>query len=214
MSKLNARNTFLLVLAACVLIALAWWSLYFQTRQQQIADLHSQLDSANQTLALYQQASAGLPALRTEVAGLQVKRDVFLQALPPRASIGTVVSAIRQNVASTGDDLQSVVIGNASPDSSLPAGVQPITLNLQVSGRFQPTFQLIRAMETMGRFSNLSSLNLTMPTADSLDPKLTSSMGVTIYTYDAAKAPATGSGAAGLPQAPAAPATETPGGIR
>ncbi len=203
--KLSPRDTFLLVLLLCILALVGWYFLYFQARQDQIVSLQQDLDTRSQQLTSYRSARARLPGLRSEIAGLQTERDTFLRALPPSANIGGVVSDIRQNVASAGGDLSGLSIAPGTA-TGLPAGVRPISLNVTVSGRFQPTFQIIRTLETMSRFSNVNSLALTLPAPDSLDPKLNTTMAMTIYTFDAAGAGTAPATPGAPPPAPAAPA--------
>jgi type IV pilus assembly protein PilO len=202
-AKLSPRDTLLIVLLLCVLAAVGWWFLYYQSREQVIADTQSQLDDSTTKLATYRAASAALPTLRTEVAGLQTQRDTFFQALPQTQNIGSVVADIQRNVDAVGGNLTNITesLGAAT---GLPAGVRPISLNMTVTARFQPTFQMLRSIETMNRFSMVSALGLTLPAADSTDPSLNSTMTMTVYTFDPAQA---GVASSGPPAAPAAPAT-------
>ncbi|ULH16672.1 type 4a pilus biogenesis protein PilO [Deinococcus sp. KNUC1210] len=209
--KLSPRDTFLVVLLVCILGIVAWYFLYYQARNQEISDAQFNLDTRNATLLTYRSAQSALPALRTEVAGLQVQSDAFFQALPKTANIGSVIAAIRQTVAVASGELNSVTVSSAATPG-LPTGVRPIALNLGVSARFQPTFQMLRSLETMSRFSNVSNVSLALPAPDSTDPKLNTSMVLTVYTFDPSQAGL--SGTPGAPAAaPSAPAT-TPGGVR
>ncbi|WP_424951602.1 type 4a pilus biogenesis protein PilO [Deinococcus sp.] len=203
-AKLSPRDTLLLVALLCVLIVVGWWFLIYQSREQLISDTQLQLDDSATKLATYRAAAAALPALRTEVAGLQTQRDVFLQALPQTQSIGNVVAAVQQSVESAGGNLTNLTVSPGAT-TGLPAGVRPLSLNMAVTAKFQPTFQLLRSVETMSRFSTVSALSLNLPAPDSLDPNLSSTMVMTVYTFD----PTQASGAAGTPAAPAAPAAPT-----
>ncbi len=201
-AKLSARDTLLIVLLLCVLAVLGWWFLYYQSKEQVITDTQTQLDDSITKLTTYRAAQGALPNLRTEVAGLQTQRDLFFRALPQTENIGSVVAAVQQSVAVAKGDLTNLTVSTGA-GTGLPAGVQPITLNMTVNARFQPTFQLIRAVETMSRFSTISALSLSLPAADSLDPNLAITMTMTVYTFDPKVAAGTTSAA---PAAPAAPA--------
>jgi len=209
--KLSPRDTLLVVALLCILAVVGWWFLFYQTREQEIADTQTQLDDSVTRLATYRAAAAALPALRTEVAGLQTQREIFLQALPQTQNIGTVLAAVQQSVGAAGGTLTNLTVAPGAT-TGLPAGVRPITLNMAVTARFQPTFQLLRAVETMNRFSTVSALNLTLPAPDSRDPSLSSTLAMTIYTFDPSQGGGTTSGAAAAPNAPAAPTTNTPAG--
>ena len=203
-AKLSPRDTLLIVLALCVLGVVGWYFLYYQSREQVIADTQVQLDDSVTKLATYRAAASALPTLRTEVAGLQTQRDLFFQALPQTQNIGSVVAAVQRSVEGVGGELTNLTVSTGAA-SGLPAGVRPISLNMAVNARFQPTFQLLRSVETMSRFSTVNALALNLPAPDSLDPKLSSTMTMTVYTFDPAQAGGA-AGAAGTPAAPAAPA--------
>ena len=211
-AKLTPRNSLLIVALLCVLAAVGWWFLIYQNKETVISSAQTDLDDVTTKLATYRAASKALPALRTEVAGLQTKRDLFFQALPQTQNIGGVVATIQQNAKAAGADLSNLTVGPGAT-TGLPAGVRPISMNLTIGARFQQTFNLLRSLETMSRFSTVNALALNLPAPDSLDPSLNSTMAMTVYTFDPALASAA---AAGTPAAPAAPATTptTPGGTR
>ena len=204
-AKLSPRDTLLIVLALCVLGVVGWYFLYYQSREQVIIDTQTQLDDSVTKLATYRAAASALPTLRTEVAGLQSQRDLFFQALPQTQNIGSVVAAVQRSVEGVGGELTNLTVSPGAV-AGLPAGVRPISLNMAVTAKFQPTFQLLRNVETMSRFSTVSALALNLPAPDSLDPKLNSTMTMTVYTFDPAQASGA-VGATGVPVAPAAPAT-------
>ena len=203
-AKLSPRDTLLIVLALCLLGVVGWYVLYYQSREQGIVDAQTQLDDSVTKLATYRAASSALPTLRTEVAGLQSQRDLFFQALPQTQNIGSVVAAVQRSVEGVGGELTNLTVSPATV-AGLPVGVRPISLNMAITAKFQPTFQLLRNVETMSRFSTVSALALNLPAPDSLDPKLSSTMTMTVYTFDPAQAGGAAR-AAGAPAAPTAPA--------
>ena len=203
-AKLSPRDTLLIVLALCLLGVVGWYFLYYQSREQVIVDAQTQLDDSVTKLATYRAASSALPTLRTEVVGLQSQRDLFFQALPQTQNIGSVVAAVQRSVEGVGGELTNLTVSPGTV-AGLPVGVRPISLNMAVTAKFQPTFQLLRNVETMSRFSTVSALALNLPAPDSLDPKLSSTMTMTVYTFDPVQAGGA-VGATGAPAAPAAPA--------
>lgn len=211
--KLAPRSLFLLVLAGCALLLLAWFLMRFQARQQEITLLQGELETTRLTAESYRAAQRGLPELRATVARLEVERDQFLRALPATAQFGTVLDEVRRNVSAAGAELTTFTVQNG-PGAGLPGGVRPITLNLGVSGQFAEVFRALRSLETMNRFTNVGGLGLQLPQATSFNPALEGTLNLTVYTFDQAQA-AQGAGAA--PDAPpAAPdaAPATPGGIQ
>ncbi|THF71305.1 pilus assembly protein PilO [Deinococcus sp. Arct2-2] len=216
-SKLDARSIFLIALVSCMALIAAWYYLRFQPRQAQIVQLQGEVESAQLQADLYRTASQKLPQLRTRVAALQLEQSQFLRALPDAAQFGTVLDEVRRNVTAAGAQLNTV---NFQPGTGtdLPSGVRPIALTVGVSGQFAQVFQALRSIETMNRFTNVTAVGIQVPQATSFNPPLESTMGLTVYTFDAAAATATAAG--GTPEAPAAgtapaPAADsTSGGVR
>ncbi|GGR77836.1 type 4a pilus biogenesis protein PilO [Deinococcus sedimenti] len=205
--KLTPRNLFFVVLAACLLVAALWYTLRFQSRQQEISLLQGDLETAQTRVAVLRSNAQQLPALREEVAKLKVQQDEFLAALPQTANYYRILDEIRLNAAAAGASMSSfnVASGNVT---GLPGGVRPINLNVNVSGTFGELFQLLRSVETMSRFTNVNNISLQLPEASSFDPDLEGTLALTVYTFDPtqASAPAAGATPAAPDAAPAAPA--------
>lgn len=208
--KLTPRNLFFVVLAACILASVLWYTLRFQARQQQISLLQSDLDAAQARVAVLRSNAQQLPALREEVARLKVEQDEFLAALPQTARYYSVLDEIRLNAAAAGATMSSFSVTNGNA-TNLPGGVRPINLAVNVSGTFGQLFQLLRSVETMSRFTNVNNVSLQLPRATSFDPKLEGTLALTVYTFDPAQASPTSTGTS--PQAPnTAPAAPAPAG--
>lgn len=208
--KLTPRNLFFVVLAACVLIVVLWYTVRFQARQQEISLLQSDLETAQTRVAVMRSNAAQLPALREEVAKLKVQQDEFLAALPQTANYYRILDEIRLNASAAGASMSSFNVSNAS-GTTLPGGVRPINLNVNVSGTFGQLFQLLRSVETMSRFTNVNNVALQLPQATSFDPVLEGTLALTVYTFDPAQASTPAAGT--TPQAPgAAPAAPAPAG--
>jgi len=208
LSKLTPKQQFMLAALVCALALVIWYFLYFNSQKLQIDGLNQQLTDSQVQVDSFQRENAQLPGLRTEVAGLKATSDAFYAALPRTQNIGTVVDAVRLNVLSNGGVLTSLNSGAGSL-TNLPPGVRPISLSLNMVGQFKQTFQVLRAMETMSRFSNIAQLNMSLPAPNSFDPSLNTSMIATVYTYD----PDAAGGVAGAPGAPVTPgAAATPAG--
>jgi type IV pilus assembly protein PilO len=210
--KLAPRSLFLLVLAGCALLLLAWFLMRFQARQQEITLLQGELETTRLTAESYRAAQRNLPELRATVARLEVERDQFLRALPATAQFGTVLDEVRRNVSAAGAELTTFTVQSGA-GADLPGGVRPITLNLGVSGQFAEVFRALRSLETMNRFTNVGGVGLQLPQATSYNPTLEGTLNLTVYTFDPAGAQATGTDAA--PAAPsAAPEAAPAGGVQ
>ena len=206
--KLRPRDMFFMVLGVCLLVLLVWYFMRFQARQAQIQELSGQLELSSTQLQSLQDQQAKLPALRSEVADLENKQKVFVRALPETLKIGQVISDLRDSVQAYGGNINGVS-SQSSTEANLPAGVQALSLNLSLQGRFDQVFRTLRSVETMGRFSKITGVNMTLPAPDSTDPQLSSTINMTVYTFDPSKAQPAVPAAPGTGSAPAAPAAPT-----
>ncbi|PYE56384.1 type 4a pilus biogenesis protein PilO [Deinococcus yavapaiensis] len=215
LTNLKGRDIFLLTLAGLVLIGILWYFLLYSARQAEIDAANSQLDTLRPQVDAARLASAQLPGLRQEVAGLEVQRDTLLRALPPTPRFGQVLGEIRQNVLATGAQLDGISQSSgAAAGANIPAGVQPINISLTLDGTFGQLFGVLRSLEAMNRFSTINNLALSLGKVTSFDPQVGGQIGVTVYTYNpnAQGAAPAQPGAAPAPGAPASAPPAPPAG--
>ncbi|AWN24062.1 pilus assembly protein PilO [Deinococcus irradiatisoli] len=207
--KLKPRDVFFIVLGVCLIVLLMWYFTRFQARQLSIQDLQSNLDLSSTQLSALQEQQAKLPGLRAEVRALEEKQAVFVRALPSTVKMGQVIRDVQDSVGAAGGKLDGIAVQNGT-ETNLPAGVQAVNLNVNLQGRFAPIFRTLRSIETMGRFSKVTSVNMTLPAPNASDPLLNGVINMTVYTFDPAQAqpaaPTTPSATEPAPAAPAAPA--------
>ena len=211
--KLKPRDVFFIVLGLCLVVLILWYFTRFQARQQHIQELQSSLDTSSTQLSSLQAQQSRLPGLRTDVRALEDQQDVFVRALPSTVRMGQVIRDIQDSVGAAGGKLDGVTVQSGT-ETGLPAGVQAVNLNVSLQGQFAPVFRTLRSVETMGRFSKVTSVNMTLPAPNASDPLLNSAINMTVYTFDPSAAqPVVPSGTApGAEPAPAAPPAPTPGG--
>ncbi len=205
--KLKPRDVFFMVVGLCVVVLVAWYLTRFQSRQQNIQEIQSQLELSATQLQGLQDQQAKLPGLRSEVKALEQQQDVFVRALPSTVRMGQVISDVRDSVGASGGNLEGVTVQNAT-ETNLPSGVQAVNLSVNLQGRFAPVFRTLRSVETMGRFSKITSVSINLPAPNAADPSLNSSINMTVYTFDPAQVQPSSAAPAGstAPDAPAAPA--------
>ena len=204
--KLAPHYIFALVLTLCLVLGYLFYTMAIQPRQLEITSLNDEITNKETTLAADQAKAAQVPTLTAEVARLEVEREKFLRALPPTANFGQVVANLRQTVSAAGGDLKTLnFAGSGAAGANLPAGVRPIGMTMSVDGRFPQLFQILRSLELQNRFTTVD--NVSLQTQDDAGTggggTLGSTLGLTVYTFDA-------SGAASTPDAAAAPAPGTP----
>ncbi len=207
--KLKPRDLFFIVLGLCLIGLLMWYFTRFQVRQVNIQDLQSNLELSDTQLGGLQDQQAKLPGLRAEVKVLEDKQAVFVRALPSTVRMGQVIREVQDSVGAAGGRLDGVTVQNSS-EPNLPTGVQAVNLNVNLQGRFAPIFRTLRSVETMGRFSKITSLNMTLPAPNAVDPVLNGVINMTVYTFDPSQAQPAADPASATP-APAAPTAPTGG---
>lgn len=227
-SKLPPQYLFALVLALCAAVVALFFTMYVRPRQDAITVLQGDLATRQTTAESYRSDVAKLPALKTDVAKQEADRAEFVRALPTTTQFGQVVAQIRTDVTAASADMKALNFASGSAPN-LPAGVNAVSVNMDVAGKFGQLFQVLRSLETQSRFTTIDNMSLTMPAASSLDPSLEGKYVLTVYTFDPAQAgapgtaaPATGAAAPGTAAptasaaAPATPASTTPpaGGSR
>jgi len=212
--NLRGRDLLLLTIVGLALVGVLWYYLFYSNTKAQIDAARQDLDLQSQQLTIARQKVARLPALQTEVAELRVTRDELLRALPATAEMGRVLEEIRGNLLASGADLLGISRSDARTTETLPAGVQPIGITLNVTGTFNALYSTLRSLENMNRFSTINSLQLNLGSADdaggTTDPTLAGTMGLTVYTFDPGAARTPPGGTPGAPAAPDAPAPAAP----
>ncbi|MDO4263939.1 MAG: type 4a pilus biogenesis protein PilO [Deinococcus sp.] len=199
-TRLAPKYILFISLALSFLVVGLWYTFRYQARQQEIATLKTDIETAELKVSQYRQAEAQLPALREEVAGLRQERAEFVAALPQNNEMAPLLSEMRSNAQASGTQIQGVTVAAGTPTADLPGGVRPIPITMTLAGTYGEVFRTLRAMETMNRFTTIDQLSLQSPEATSFNPELGGSLNMTVYTFDPSMA------AAPLPSGGPAPA--------
>ncbi|MHA0034903.1 GspMb/PilO family protein [Deinococcus sp. PESE-38] len=72
----------------------------------------------------------------------------------------------------------------------MPAGVRPIGMTMSVNGRFPQLFQILRSLELQNRFTTVDNVSLQTQgdAGTGGGGTLGSTLGLTVYTFDASGA--------------------------
>ncbi len=212
LSKLKQRDIALIAIVLTVLLLIMWYFLMYQKVQDDIQAKTTELEGIQKEYQDAQSAVASLPTLRQAVAELDVQQVAYLRRLPKAADLAKVLEELSDNITASNASLLSIgqTSGGTAPvGSTIPAGVQPISINLAVSGKFDAIYRVLQSVEKMQRFTTLNTLDLNMATPESFDPALNARLAITVYTFDVAAAgPAAGvTPNAATPATPATPPT-------
>lgn len=184
LSSLQPQYIFAIVLTLSFAIAFALYTFLIQPGRDRLTELRNEQSQKENQALQYRSAVAAIPDLEKKVEKLKVEREEFINALPKTAEFGNVAQQIRGTVVAAGTELKSLGFSPGGKDQNTVPGVQPMNMNLSVSGQFAEVFNVLRQLETQNRFTTVQSVDMQMPTANSFDPDLESSFNLKVYTFD------------------------------
>ncbi|WP_034334877.1 type 4a pilus biogenesis protein PilO [Deinococcus misasensis] len=188
--KLKQRDIAFISIAATLLLILGWYFWLYQPKGVEIANKVLEKDNLQLQLDRAKAAAARLPQLRLEVAQLELEKQEFLQQLPETLRFGEFLQDLRQIVADSGSTLLSIA-PQAVDQSTLPAGVVPINVALNLDTTFPGLLSVVSAIQELQRFSTINNINLKIESVNrstASNPKLTAALTITVYTFDVQKA--------------------------
>ena len=214
LSKLKQRDIALIAIFVTVLLIIIWYFSFYSPVRAEIDTKKTQLTDLQTQVASAQVIARQVPQLTKAVAELKIQQEEFSRSLPKTQEIGNLLRDLQGNLAASGSEILSV---NQTPGIAvnLPPGVQAIGIDMNLRSTFDSLFQSLQALEGMQRYSNVDKLTISLQgDPESLDPKLSSTMNMTVYTFDPAAASTAplqpGATPATPGAAPAAPATPAP----
>ena len=214
LSKLKQRDIALIAIFVTVLLIIIWYFSFYSPVRAEIDTKKTQLTDLQTQVASAQAIARQVPQLTKAVAELKIQQEEFSRSLPKTQEIGNLLRDLQGNLAASGSEILSV---NQTPGIAvnLPPGVQAIGIDMNLRSTFDSLFQSLQALEGMQRYSNVDKLTISLQgDPESLDPRLSSTMNMTVYTFDPAAASTAplqpGANPATPGAAPAAPATPAP----
>ena len=214
LSKLKQRDIALIAIFVTVLLIIIWYFSFYSPVRAEIDTKKTQLTDLQTQVASAQAIARQVPQLTKAVAELKIQQEEFSRSLPKTQEIGNLLRDLQGNLAASGSEILSV---NQIPGIAvnLPPGVQAIGIDMNLRSTFDSLFQSLQALEGMQRYSNVDKLTISLQgDPESLDPRLSSTMNMTVYTFDPAAASTAplqpGATPATPGAAPAAPATPAP----
>ena len=211
LSKLKQRDIALIAIFVTVLLIIIWYFSFYSPVRAEIDTKKTQLTDLQTQVASAQAIARQVPQLTKAVAELKIQQEEFSRSLPKTQEIGNLLRDLQGNLAASGSEILSV---NQTPGIAvnLPPGVQAIGIDMNLRSTFDSLFQSLQALEGMQRYSNVDKLTISLQgDPESLDPKLSSTMTMTVYTFDPAAASTAPLQPGATPATPgAAPATPAP----
>ena len=216
LAKLKQRDIALIAIGITVLLIIIWYFSFYSPVRADVDARNTELTDLKTQVSAAEAIANQVPQLQKAVADLKLQQDEFSRSLPKTQEIGNLVRDLQGNLASSGAEILSLT--QTPGTASVLPGVQAIGITMNLRSTFDSLYQSLKSLEGMQRYSNVDTLTVSLQgDPDSLNPKLGSTMAMTVYTFDPAAAsttavPSSTPGAAPAPgnSAPAAPAPATP----
>jgi Tfp pilus assembly protein PilO len=191
-SRLTGQMIALIVLVLTILVAVLWYTSFYQPVLDEQAALRTEIADLDQKIEVGNRAKANVPQLCAEVANLQVQRKEFLNALPSKEQYADLIRTFKLQIGNNKGQINSLTRAAGTTSGTLPAGVRAVSTNLSMTGTFGSMVGILQSLEGQQRFLRLDGLNLNLnsnPTdaGNQTDPKLTAAVAVIAYIYNAAQ---------------------------
>jgi type IV pilus assembly protein PilO len=190
-SRLTGQMIALIVLLVTILVAVLWYTSFYQPVLDEQAALRTEIADLDQKISVGNRAKANVPQLCAVVADLQVQRKEFLNALPSKEQYADLIRTFKLQVGNNRGQINSLTRAAGATTGTLPAGVRAVSTNLNMTGTFGSMVGILQSLEGQQRFLRLDGLNLNLEgnnntgTANPTDPRLTAAVSVIAYIYNA-----------------------------
>lgn len=191
-SRLTGQMIALIVLVVTILVAVLWYTSFYQPVLDEQAALRTEIDDLDQKIQVGNRAKANVPQLCAVVADLQVQRREFLSALPTKEQYADLLRTFKLQIGNNKGQLNSLNRAPGATTGTLPAGVRAVSTNLNMTGTFGSMIGILQSLEGQQRFLRLDGLNLSLEgntavnsDANQSDPRLTAAVSVIAYIYNA-----------------------------
>lgn len=156
-----------------------WYWFMYRPTQDTIAEREAEIARLDVQIERGEAARRNLPALRAAVAELELDRQEFLRQLPRESEVANLVDDLRLTASAADVTLNSV--SQSGPSDPVP-DVRSIGFTLATSAPFAQTMGMLGILETLQRYTKISSLSMSVgEQAD--DPELSSSFSFTVYVF-------------------------------
>jgi type IV pilus assembly protein PilO len=193
-SRLTGQIIALIVLVLTILVAVLWYTSFYQPVLDEQAALRTEIADLDQKISVGNRAKANVPQLCAVVADLQVQRKEFLNALPSKEQYADLIRTFKLQVGNNRGQINSLTRAAGATTGTLPAGVRAVSTNLNMTGTFGSMVGILQSLEGQQRFLRLDGLNLNLEGNNAAtgggnptDPRLTAAVSVIAYIYNAAQ---------------------------
>jgi Tfp pilus assembly protein PilO len=190
--RARGREIYIITAVVAIVLVVAWYFLLFSPTQRKLSDLDQQVQSAQSSLDIANQAVVKLESYKKTAPQSRAEIVRLGKMLPESEGIPGLIIELSRTADASGVAVTSIARGTTTPGS--PFGIQ--TLNLQVTGRYFDVEDFLYRLEeyvafrnasfrVTGRLLQVTQLSISASTASSTggSPPLAVTIGLNAYLW-------------------------------
>lgn len=144
-----SRQAILLSILAAVLVVVAWFFLFFQPKNDEIAEIEEQIDQVQQEQQRLENRIEELREVRSEAPEIEARLAAAESVIPRDPALP---SALRQlQLAADDSGVELVSVGPSAPapaqGEDVPPGLAQLSLSVQIQGGYFQIVDFLRRVE-------------------------------------------------------------------
>lgn len=169
LKNLKQRDIAIAIIVLMVLVAVAWWFLFYQSTREEIAAVKEDIVSLDAQIEEGKRAKENLPLLKQEVQKLRDDKAVFLQELPRSNDVANLLIQLTDSATDAKVILQNIDSSGANGDDI--QDVRQLDFSTGTTGVYEATLDFLRALESLsnGRFTKINSVDFSVGDAEGED---------------------------------------------
>lgn len=192
LKNLKQRDIAIAIIVLMVLVAVAWWFLFYQSTREEIAAVKEDIVSLDAQIEEGKRAKENLPLLKQEVQKLRDDKAVFLQELPRSNDVANLLIQLTDSATDAKVILQNIDSSGANGDDI--QDVRQLDFSTGTTGVYEATLDFLRALESLsnGRFTKINSVDFAVGDAEGEDlpegaerrnPPLEANYNFSVFVY-------------------------------
>ena len=158
------RNPIAIGAAVCVAIVLAWYFMWFAPLGDDIAKRTADRDVAQSEHDRLSGDLARLKSLARDAVNQQATQERFRAMVPSGANLDVLIDQLNEVSATAG--LSWLSVTPTKPEAGAGGVPRPISITMNLSGRFQPVLDYLRGLAHMDRLIVVTGITLSSQGSD------------------------------------------------
>ena len=160
--NLRQRDIAIVCIVLTVIAAGLWYFYMYRPTLDEATELENRISTLTLQVQRGEAARENLPALREEVALLEIEREIFLSQLPRESEVASLLDQLRESATASQVLLDGISQGNVSEGVQ---DVRPLGFTLSTTGTFGRTMAFLQRLEELQRFTKVRQIGFSVPSA-------------------------------------------------